>query len=119
MIANKIISLRYQLVIGYILLVLGLALIGWTLWQSYNIFTDKVSASLIFKTQAAQPASGNDGTLDVQKQINDAVKHQLNQILPPDTITKILNLASWSILAVIFIFGGGALSGIGVKLVKL
>ncbi len=110
MITNKI--------LGYVLLTLGLALIGLTLWQSYNIFNDKASAPLMFKTQLPL-ATGNGNALDVQNQINNAVKQQMGQILPPDAITKILNLASWSILASIFILGGGAIAGIGIKLVKL
>ena len=105
-------------ILGYVLLILGLILIGWTVWQSYNIFTGKVSTPLIFKTAVPLQTMGSGNALDAQKQINDAVKQQLGQILPADAITKILNLISWSILAGIFILGGGVLSGIGVKLLK-
>jgi len=50
--------------------------------------------------------------------INEAVKTQLNQIISPESITKILNLGAWSIFAGILILGGGVISGIGVKLVN-
>lgn len=102
---------------GYVLLGLGLVLIGWTLWYSYSIFNGKTSAPLVFKTPVPLQTAGN--TTDIQIQINNAVKQQLGQILPAEAITKILNLLSWSILAGIFILGGGAIAGIGVKLVKL
>jgi hypothetical protein len=104
-------------VIGYVLLALGLIMIGWTLWQSYNIFTDKASAPLIFKTQADQQAAAGSNT-DLQTQINQAIQKQLNQILPQATITKILNLIAWSLLAWILITVGGAVSRIGVKLIN-
>ena len=103
-------------ILGYVLLVLGVVIMVFTLWQSYNIFTAKVAAPLIFRTQV--PLQQSASATDVQKQMNDAVKQQLNQILPPDSITKILNLTSWSLLAFMLIMGGGAVSGIGVKLLN-
>ncbi len=113
MITNKI--------LGYVLLVLGLALIGWTLWQSYDIFTAKSSAPLIFRTQPpAQTQTGKvqDIQAQLQAQMNQTIQQQLGQILPAETITKVLNLLSWPILAGVLIFGGSAISGIGVKLIK-
>ncbi|MFH1967961.1 MAG: hypothetical protein ABIJ84_01080 [bacterium] len=104
-------------IIGYILLVLGLALIFWTLFQSYNIFTDKTSAPLVFKTQTEQ-AVGSNNSFDLASQINQAVRGQLDQILPAATITKILNLVAWSLLSFILIIAGGTVSRIGVRLIK-
>ena len=119
---NKIISLRYQLVIGYVLLAVGLLLIVWTIYQSYNIFTAKVSAPLIFRTQAAaktsESATGGNLQELLQQQMQQELQKQIGQLLPADTIPKILNLASWSILAGILIFAGGTVAGIGIKMVK-
>lgn len=122
MISNKIVSLRYQLVIGYILLAAGLSLIVWTIFQSYNIFTAKVSAPLIFRTQAAEKisksaAGGNLQEL-LQQQMQETIQKQIGQLLPADAIPKILNLISWSILAGILIFAGGTVAGIGIKMVR-
>ena len=103
--------------LGYLLLTVGLILIGWTLWQSYNIFTAKTEAPLVFKTQS-ELAAGNSNRFDVAEQINKVVQSQLNQIIPPATITKILNLTAWSLLAFILITAGGAVSKIGVKLIN-
>lgn len=120
--ANKIISLRYQLVIGYILLVVGLIIIGATLYQSYNIFTAKVSAPLIFRTQIAEKTSetskGGNSQEQLQQQMQQELQKQISQLLPADTIPKILNLVSWSILASILIFSGGTVAGLGIKMVK-
>jgi len=104
-------------IIGYILLVAGLVIIIGTLWQSFMIFTNKASAPLVFKTSAvfSSVKTGNDFQSQI---INMAVQQQLSQMLSPESITKILNLASWSILAGVLIFGGGVISSIGTKLLK-
>lgn len=117
--------------LGYVLLTAGLLLIGWTVWQSYNIFYGKISAPFVFMAPApvaqkagdrSQSAQGLLGLLGVQtlsqEQIQKTIQQQIGQILPAGDITKILNLLSWSLLAAILIMGGGAVSGIGVKLIK-
>ena len=109
MIANKI--------LGYALLIIGLIIIFGAMWQSYSIFTAKDSVPLVFIVPAPiQQKRG--GAQDSQAMINEAVKAQLNQIISPESITKILNLGAWSIFAGILILGGGVISGIGVKLVN-
>lgn len=109
--------MNWNKTIGYTLLVLGLVLIIWTLWQTFNIFTDKASAPLIFKTQTEQQLSAGNST-DLQTQINQAIQKQFNQILLPATIAKILNLMAWTLLAWILIAVGGVVSRIGVKLLN-
>ena len=114
MILNKI--------IGYILLVLGLIIVFFTLYQSYNIFNDKISAPIIFKTQITQQKSKANNQLNLQEQMQEQVQKvinsQISELLPIDTLPKILNLFSWSILAGILIFGGGQIAIIGIKLIK-
>ncbi len=103
-------------ILGYVLLIGGLLLIICVVWQTYNIFTDKASAPSVFKT--APLSVEKVGAQDIQGQINEAVKKQIGQIISPDSITKVLNLAAWFMLAWILIVAGGVLSGIGVKLMK-
>ena len=108
-------------IIGFSLLVAGLLLIFFTLWQSYGIFTGSLSAPLMFTVQdSALPSNtGNVGSLqDLQKQLNDEISKQIAQMIPVDSIPKILNLLSWSILAGILIFGGGQIAGLGVKMIR-
>ncbi|MBI2054061.1 MAG: hypothetical protein HYT36_01895 [Candidatus Staskawiczbacteria bacterium] len=109
-------------IFGYILIIAGLAVIGWTLFQSYNIFTDKISAPLVFKTPAPLEKSESKKIADMQeqlqKQMEETLKQQFSQMLPADTLPKLLNLISWSILACILIFGGGQVAGIGAKMLK-
>jgi len=104
----------FNKILGYILLTVGLVLIGWTIWHSYNIFTDKATAPLVFKTQLELGSAA--GGSDLMSQINQAVQDQLNQVLSPSAITKILNLTAWALMAFILISAGGVVSGIGVKL---
>jgi len=46
------------------------------------------------------------------------IGEQLKGMLPVDTLPKILNLAVWSTLAWILIFGGAQISSLGIKLLK-
>jgi hypothetical protein len=113
MISNKI--------IGYILLAVGLLLIIFSVYQSYAIYTGKISAPLVFQVPSAQElssATSQNTAQQIQNQIDQSVQKQINQILPLSTITKILNLGVWSFLAFVLIFAGGTISGIGVKLIK-
>lgn len=105
MIANK--------TLGYILLLAGLAMIIWPLWQSYMIFTAKTSAPLVFTTPLQARPSGN-ALQEIERQVSQAVA----KIIPVESVTKILNLIAWSIFTGIMFLGGGALASIGVKLIK-
>mgnify|MGYP001595625565 CR=1 FL=1 len=87
MISNKI--------IGYVLLIAGLSLIIFTLYQSYNIFWGNSLAPLVFKAPTvAQPSktSGLGSLQDLQKQLNEEISKQIGQIIPTDTLPKVLNL---------------------------
>ena len=103
-------------ILGYILVIAGLLLIVFVVWQAYNVFTNRASAPLLFKSTPM--STEKVATQDIQGQINEAVKKQIGQLISPEDITKILNLISWSLLLWILIIAGGTLSGIGVKLVK-
>ena len=113
MISNKI--------IGYTLLVAGLSLIVFTLYQSYNIFMENFSAPLLFKVQVPVSSSKTNGigsSQDPQKQLNEEMSKQLNRMIPADTLPKILNLLSWSILAGIFVFSGSQIASLGIKMIR-
>ncbi len=103
-------------ILGYILVIAGLLLIVFVVWQAYSVFTNRASVPLLFKSAPA--STEKVATQDIQGQINEAVKKQIGQLISPEDITKILNLISWSLLLWILIIAGGTLSGIGVKLVK-
>lgn len=108
-------------IFGWILLVAGLAIIGWTLIFSYNIFAGKAAAPEIFelpKEEVQAPTGKITGIQDIQAQLEQMISEQLKGILPVDTLPRLLNLIAWSILAGILIFGGAQISSLGIKLLK-
>lgn len=104
---------------GIILITIGVATILLTMYFSYNIFMGKSAAPEVFKLpgNAAVQEKTSDSQ-NVQDQIGKAVSQQLKGMFPSDSMTKILNLASWSILAGILIFGGTSIAGLGIRLIK-
>lgn len=111
---NKIISLRYQLVIGYVLLLAGVLLIIFPLWQTYNIFTGKATPAPVFQKPIALQVNQQVSALDIQGQIQNA----LIKIMPIDFIDNSLNLGTRLLLMWILIYGAGKIAEIGVKLIK-
>ncbi len=111
-------------IFGWILLAAGVAIIGWTLYSSYNIFTGKAAMPDIFeieeKVEEASNQAGKTPTspTEVQQEMEKMIGEQLKGLLPTDILPKILNLVVWSMLAFILIFGGGQISGLGIKLIK-
>jgi len=110
-------------IFGWGLLIAGVIIIGWILYSSYNIFTGKAEIPEIFSSSAesyggSTVASGEGGEMDIQAEMEKMIGEQLKGLLPTDVLPKILNLAVWSILAFILIFGGSQISGLGIKLIK-
>ncbi len=108
---------------GWILLIAGLIIIGWSLYSSFNIFTAKTVAPEIFKIEKKvieAPAQGRIPTTpaELQKEMEKMIGEQLKEVLPVEILPKLLNLISWSIFAGILIFAGAQISGLGIKLIK-
>lgn len=110
-------------IFGWTLLIIGIIVIGWTLYSSYNIFTGRAAAPEIFKIEAEEVSVAVQKKVPVtpeelQKETDRLIEEQLKDILPADVLPKMFNLAVWSMLAFILIFGGGQLSTLGIKLIK-
>lgn len=108
-------------IISLLLLLLGVAIILYTIYNSYRIFTAKTAAPEIFKQSAFElNGNQNDTGLDSRGNVdvNKIIRFQVEQLLPTGSVTNILNLVSWSILAGIMIFGGSQISILGIKLLK-
>ncbi|MDD2672533.1 MAG: hypothetical protein PHW43_08995 [Syntrophales bacterium] len=102
-------------ILALVLIILGLAVIFYSLYSSFNIFTGKAEAPEIF---AAPQAAKSVGSQDIQAQLQNMVSEQLKGMLPVGSIASFLNLASWSVFAGILIFGGAQIAGLGVKLLN-
>ncbi len=106
-----------KLIVGWVFLIVGVLLIAWVLYSSYNICTAKTDAPDFFKAEEVVAVSQGSSE-DIQAQIQNMIGEQLKGFLPTDSIPKLLNLIVWSILAGIMIFGGSQFAGLGIKLMK-
>ena len=133
---------------GWILLVVGLSMIFWGVYSSYEIFTGKKQAPEIFSYESsknlAESSDVENNKADDKKaagivmekyqdidqlniqdlrreqadQIKEMIGEQLKNILPADSMSKIMNLTSWSIFAFILILAGSKIASLGIKLIK-
>lgn len=116
-------------ILGCTLLFLGLGVIFYSLFISYNIFTGHAQAPEIFEikpqetskisdTEKSVPSNKGLSQEDTQKILENQLQKQLQNVLPANLLPKLLNMVCWSILAGIFIFGGAQISGVGINLLK-
>ena len=113
--------MNIQKALGFFLLALGIGLIVYALFASYLIFTGSNEAPEFFLAPQERIADSSVslGSLqDLQNQLPDLIGQQLQGLLPADAIPQMLNLAVWSMLAGLLLFGGSLIAGIGVKLLK-
>jgi len=106
----------YSKIVGWLVFIGGFLIIAWTLLNSYSIFTLQAEAPGFFtvEEQSSQQVSGNG----LEAQLQSAIQDQLKGLIPVDTLPTVLNLAIWSMLAFILIFGGSQIAGLGIKLIK-
>jgi len=113
-------------IFGVILLILGLFVILWGLYSSYNIFKGDAVLPQVFRSEEIISEKSQLETSDsqgfspeqIQENMENMVENQLAKIFPAGSLLKLLNLVSWSIFAWILIMGGGKISSLGIKLLK-
>jgi len=114
--------MNFKRAIGWITFFAGILIILFTLYRSHNIFTGKTAPPKIFKIEEKTTPSSKKKVPttsgEVQQQVGEILAQELREIFPKETIAKILDLISWSILAGILIFGGSQISSLGIKLLK-
>jgi len=101
--------------IGWLVFLIGISVIIFTIYSTYNIFTGKLSAPsiIIFDVEKTQESALTD-----PDQIGQMISEQLGNLLPLDSLPLILNLVVWTIGAGVLIFGGTQIAGLGIKLIK-
>lgn len=113
--------MNFNKIVGFLLLFLGIAIIFYSLYSSFNIFTAKASAPEIFSISLDQETEREEELKlkqDLEAQMEETIRKQLREVIPADFLPKLFNLISWSILAGILIFGGAQISNLGIKLIK-
>lgn len=114
--------------LGLLLLLLGLALIFYGIFSSYQVFTNATQPPTIFvvsPTSTQKPASngseaGISGLLGglVGIDVGKVMGGEIQKILPADYLPKLLNLLSWSVFTSLLIFASSQVAGLGIKLLK-
>lgn len=123
------IDIAFRKTTGWILLLVGLVVIFYALLSSYNIFTAKRDAPILFESPEAEEfslqmnqeessATARDLEDQAQKLIKGQLREQIQQVLPSAYIAKIFNLISWAFFVAIAIFAGSHIAALGIKLVK-
>lgn len=115
-------------IIGWVLIALGLLIIFWGIYSTFNIFIGKKDAPEVFKvgqiieadvSDKEENASNNNVSQEqLQREMEKTVSEEISKIIPQEAIYKILNLISWSIFATILFFGGGKIASIGISMLK-
>ena len=105
---------KIRKIIGWLLIIIGLVVIFWSLYASYNIFTAKEKAPEVFKTEEKELISEQYGSEDEARALID---EQLKEILPANFGSQLFNLVAWSIFMAILILAGGKITAIGIKLI--
>ena len=109
-------------VFGWIILIIGILIIVWGIWTSYQIFTGEIPVYEVFIPETSNGASlAKDKTnlnLPMEQQMQEIIKDQIGQILPQETLFKFFNLSAWWIFMMILMLGGGKLANIGINLLK-
>jgi hypothetical protein len=107
-------------IIGWALLILGILLMVWILFTSYNIFTGRTNPPVVFPVEEEITDSSSEEeilTLSFE-QIEKMIENKLGDIFPSEFLSKLLNLIAWSFFAGILIFAGGQISSLGIKLIN-
>jgi len=107
----------FQKFLGWILLFLGIFIILWTLYSSFNIFSAKKEVPAVFKLEKEVSLPKKE-VVSPQVDIEKMIREQLEGLFPSEFLPKILNLLAWSIFAGILILGGSQIAGLGIKLLK-
>jgi len=112
MIGNKI--------IGIVLLILGLLMIFWSVYVSYNMFQGNRPVPEIFAPEIdSEIEIAKDLTqTQIDEQIKQTIQEQMANILPQANIYKLLNLIVWSLFAWIMIIAGAKVSSLGIGMLK-
>ena len=107
----------YSKIVGWLVFLAGIVIIGWTLLSSYNIFTAKTPVPEFFPLPQESLTQEQTGQ-SMEEQFQQMIGEQIKGLIPVDTLPQVLNLAIWSMLAFILVFGGSQIAGLGIRLVK-
>lgn len=113
--------MEFKKIFGWFLLIIGIFLIFWVLYSSYNIFTTKAEVPEIFKLEEQikeEELSEKKSSLSQEEIMKEMMKEQIKEVFPTSFLSILFNLIAWLIFASILIFAGAQISGLGIRLIK-
>lgn len=120
-----------QKIVAWLVLLLGLIIMFLSIYYSYLMFTAKTDFPQVFKqdsaavqtespapvkTEGSQEIGPNNVNVDMQALTQQAMNQAVTSMIPSDTITKFLNIISWSFFSFFLVMAGSYVSGVGIKL---
>lgn len=105
-------------IVGWVLLILGVLMIVWGIYCSYEIFTAQKPAYEIFKAQETEKVSPEQEEGSPEEQMQQVIKEQLGEMLPSDFLPQLFNMIAWSVFMGILVFAAGKISILGINLLK-
>lgn len=109
-------------IFGWVILIIGILIIVWGLWTSYQIFTGEIPVYEVFIPETIKETSlvkdKINFDLPLEQQMQQIIKDQIGQILPQELLFRFFNLGAWWIFMMILMLGGGKLASIGINLLK-
>jgi len=113
--------MKLKKIFGWVLLIIGIAIIFVSLYFSFTIFTNRSEAPNLFKIEEPEvevSASTGNSLEDIQKNLEKAMQEQIKNIIPKEFLSQLLDLIAWSIFAGLSVFGGSKISSIGINLIR-
>jgi hypothetical protein len=96
--------LKNEKIIGYALLILGMILLIFSIYEMINVYYGNASAPKLFELQDISLPLGQNGT-DVS-------------LIQGAQISQLANLFFWFILMGFILFAGGKIASLGVNMIK-
>ena len=110
--------------IGWALFLLGLGLIFYSLFTSWQIFTGRSELPPAFKVVSFSVEDQGQISLGIpllDEQLNKFLgqsQDRLSQLLSLAGVNRVLDLLTWTFFAGFLLFAGNLLASLGIKLIK-
>lgn len=125
----------YEKAAGSVLLIAGLAIIGYSIYSGINVFLKAQNPPEIFKpidfsktadsSSAAKELPKNITEInpaDLQKMLSENINPEMiKSIIPPEIFSyapRLMNYSAFSIFLWVLIIAGGKVSALGISLIK-
>jgi hypothetical protein len=104
--------------LAWTLVIMGLFIVFWDIASSYYFFSAQQEFPKVFIDNPISTTNNVSAGTAVQDQIGNIVKDQIKQMIPENTVTQLLNMASWIVFASFLLWAGGKLVGMGSDFLK-